>query len=681
MGETHGATPQWGDVLLLALSILFGSVLVARVLWCGVLYPESNTFILLALALLISAELIFGARMPATRPRFSMTDGCVLLYFLVLLSHTALRGHRWQAMDFLFQSAGCTAAYFLAKRLSAERRARIIISTALITGVVVVSLYGLYQALWGLGETRGMLRDLLKTAAGDSAFVSRAFSLAISSTFFFPNALAGYLVIVVPFVVSLLFWKREDTQIAAIGCSLCTLAVASVAWGFFSDLYGKPLILVSLYAVIIVVISGLKIAGDRGSTPWMSVFCVPFSALPLLVLSRTSSEGAWLSLGVCVLLVPLFLMGKWRLACIVLLAMIAGASVALYAGMIPLGLKDSLGARYDYWSAALRIWRENPLIGAGVGSFGGLYPRFRDPLSEEGRMAHSSYLGLGAETGLIGLGAFLCLWIFCLASLWKAARRREPVPFAVAISIFVFLIHSAGDVDINVPGITMTLWALAGIGTAVSSPGFPARRMSSLIGIPLGIAIVCAACGVALPHARAEWHRLNASRAESAGMRAVALEEIGTAVSIESDNPSYWNAMGEMRERDGRMEKALEAYKNAAACGEGIATYQFRLAACHWRASREGADHMNARAAIVGIRKALVCNPYDVDYHLLLAYWCEKTGMKGQAVQEYRNALGLIKDLCAAPRRIRRHTQAEYQTLEKLVRGRVAELIQQGSSR
>ncbi|MCX6354074.1 MAG: O-antigen ligase family protein [Candidatus Aureabacteria bacterium] len=681
MGKTRGATPQGDDVLLLTLSILFGIVLVARVLWCGVLYPESNTFILLLLALLISAELIFCARMPAARPRFSMTDGCMLLYFLVLLSQSALRGHRWQGMDFLFQSAGCTAAYFLAKRLSVARRARIIISTALIAGAVIVSLYGLYQAFWGLGETRVMLGDLLKTRAGDSAFVSRAFSLAISSTFFFPNALAGYLVIVVPFVVSLLFWKREESQIAAIGCCLCTLAVASVAWGFFSDLYGKPLILVSLYAVIIVVVSGLKITGDRGSTPWMSVFCVPLCALPLWALSLTSSEGAWLSLGVCALLVPLFLLGKWRLACIVLLAMTAGASVMLCAGMIPFGLKDSLGARYDYWSAALRIWRENPLLGAGVGSFAGLYPRFRGPLSEEGRLAHSSYLGLGAETGLIGLGAFLCLWIFCLASLWRAARRREPVPFAVAVSIIVFLIHGAGDVDISVPGITMTLWTLAGLGTAVSLAGFPARRMSSLIGFPLGVAILFAAWSLVLPHARAEWHRLNASRAEGAGMGAVALEEISTAVSMESDNPSYWNVMGEMLERDGRTGKALEAYKKAAERGEGIAAYQFRLAACHWRASRGGADTMNARAAIVGIRKALVCNPYDVDYRLLLAYWHEKTGMKGRAVQEYREALGLLQNLCTAPKRIRRHTQENYQTLEKLVRGRVAALTQQEKPR
>ena len=693
----NSETGKSGSAAPLALGIALSAVLVLRVLWSGVTYPESNVFILLILAALLAVSLCTSALTGGTTWRLTRTGAFALLYFLVALLLSTCSGRQWLASDFLFQTAACTAAYLLTVNLGPSRPARIALSVGLASGVTLVSLYGLYQYFCGLSETRALLSGAMGTGDQGSAFASRVYSNAIFSTFFYPNALAGYLIIAIPFVASLLFLPLADSLAICYGTYLGVLLAASVAWGFFSPLSYRPLLLVYLFAAAIALLSGLALAEKKRSRLWLNLCALPLVILPLWALSLTASEGAWLALFFSVLVTPLLLWGKYRLASVIGLVVLALVVVAVLADMVPAGMRDSAGARVDYWRAALGMWRENPVRGLGPGGFAGAYARFRAPGSEEGRMPHNIYLGLASEMGAIGLAAFICLWVSCVRELVKSrilprlrsghahpesqsncpcdrAGAEKAIPFAVTISICAFLVHGAIDVNLSVPGTSLTLWTLAGLGVGASTARSRARRLPALPGALLGFLVLGAALFWIGPHARAERHRMRSQRLEMRGMRDRAREEILKALSLEGDNPVYWNSLAEILERGGNAEGSLAAYRQAAVRGEGNPAYHFRLAACSWRHARDGADEGKAAAAMDELRKAIACNPHDVDYHLLLAYWLEKTGRPVEALGEYRHGLGLIHAAREKPKRIRRHEPAEYERLDAMVRERVAEL-------
>ncbi len=692
-----------GSAASLALGIAFGAVLVMRVLWSGVTYPESNAAVLFLLALLLAGYLCISAVTGETPRLISRTDGFVLLYFMVVLLLSICSARRWLARDFLFQTAACTAAYLLAEKLGSSRPARIAIAAGLAAGVILVSLYGLYQYLYGLNATRAFLRSGMKAADQGSAFASRVSSDAIFSTFFYPNALAGYLIIAIPFLASIPLWPMADALPTCYGIYLGVLLGASVGWGLFNDLWGRPFLLVCLFAAAGALLSGLTVAERKRSRIILSLCAAPLVILPLWVLSRTSSEGAWLAMFLSVLFTPLLMRRRYRLAAVIGIVLLSGALLAVLADAIPSGASDSAGARVDYWRAAARIWRENPVRGIGPGGFAGAYARFRTPGSEEGRLPHSIYLGLGSEMGVIGLAAFVCLWISCIGALIKsqipnpksqichsAGKSQSycssdrgwganPLAFAVMISICAFLLHGAIDVDLSVPETSLTIWVLAGLGVGVSAGG--ARRMPALPCALMGSIVLVAALFWIGPHARAEWHRVRSQGFEMKGMSGRARDEILNALKIEGDNPVYWNSLAEIADRAGRGEDAIACYRRAAEYGEGIAAYHFRLAAAYWRSSFEGSDKGRAASAIDELRKAIACSPHDVDYHLLLAFWLEKTGRPAGALEEYRRGLTLIGAALEKPKRIRRHDPAEYERLDSMVRDRVAELERAGAGR
>jgi O-antigen ligase len=67
--------------------------------------------------------------------------------------------------------------------------------------------------------------------------------------------------------------------------------------------------------------------------------------------------------------------------------------------------------RLAHWQAALDMARHQPWLGVGFGNYEAAYPAFAlincpDALGH----AHNYYLNLLAETGVVGLGAYLFFW-------------------------------------------------------------------------------------------------------------------------------------------------------------------------------------------------------------------------------------------------------------------------------
>lgn len=89
-------------------------------------------------------------------------------------------------------------------------------------------------------------------------------------------------------------------------------------------------------------------------------------------------------------------------------------------------LEDSAQVRVDQWKALPEIFDEAPIFGHGYRTFANLWARFSP--DHEPKAAHSTWVELAAEEGVLGMVAYL--WIISILG-WTAfkAWRRRPVCF------------------------------------------------------------------------------------------------------------------------------------------------------------------------------------------------------------------------------------------------------------
>jgi len=121
--------------------------------------------------------------------------------------------------------------------------------------------------------------------------------------------------------------------------------------------------------------------------------------------------------------------------------------------LIELGFADVRGAeitdanfsvleRLAHWQAALRMWTDRPWLGVGIGNYEAVYPQYALPLWPLALgHAHNYYLNIAAETGVLGLVAYLVLWTAALASLWRAAQRASGWWWAATLGTLGVIVH------------------------------------------------------------------------------------------------------------------------------------------------------------------------------------------------------------------------------------------------
>jgi O-antigen ligase len=168
----------------------------------------------------------------------------------------------------------------------------------------------------------------------------------------------------------------------------------------------------------------------------------------LIALVASWSRGAWIGFGAAVLAIAAAVprKGIWS---VLLIAVLVAGGVGLYAsGQLPasfvarltafvqdIRLEDVRGVpindanyavieRLAHWQAALSMFRHRLWTGVGLGCYEPAYPAFaliNWPIALG--HAHNIYLNLAAETGLMGLLAYLALWGVVLWQTWRVTRR------------------------------------------------------------------------------------------------------------------------------------------------------------------------------------------------------------------------------------------------------------------
>ena len=127
----------------------------------------------------------------------------------------------------------------------------------------------------------------------------------------------------------------------------------------------------------------------------------------------------------------------------------------------------SLGARFDYWRAAVQTAAEHPLVGTGPGTFQRPYALLKAPASEMARLTHNDFLEQFCDSGLVGGAAYLSWVSFLLITLQRRfSRSGDPLLLAVLLGLLGWFIQGLGEFELYIPALGWTAFTLA--GTALS---------------------------------------------------------------------------------------------------------------------------------------------------------------------------------------------------------------------
>ena len=270
----------------------------------------------------------------------------------------------------------------------AQGRRRAILVIALLAGVAV------FQALVGLWQF-GLSDDLPEHFAINERFF-RAYG-----TFEQPNPYAGFL--------------------GLAGALLAGLFAVTV-WEWIPNFkfqvlnFQFGLLLFTLVAVA----AGLLASWSRGG--WMGFVAAIFVIVVLL-----PRRGGWgLVLAVVIVVGGLGLYAAGWLHASIASRLTGFLEYTRFEDVRGVGINDANYAvieRMAHWQAALSMWRERFWLGVGFGCYEAAYPAHRLinwPFALG--HAHNYYLNLLAETGILGLGAYLTLLGSIFVSLWRASR-------------------------------------------------------------------------------------------------------------------------------------------------------------------------------------------------------------------------------------------------------------------
>jgi hypothetical protein len=131
--------------------------------------------------------------------------------------------------------------------------------------------------------------------------------------------------------------------------------------------------------------------------------------------------------------------------------------------------------RVDQWRVAIDAFGDEPVRGAGAGTYALLWTSGRDT-DQDVTDGHSLYLEVLAELGAIGL-ALLAVALACLLA---APRIRGPDRGAGAASVALLLtwgVHAGIDWDWELPALTLPVLAFA--ATTAARPGAPEPRRAT----------------------------------------------------------------------------------------------------------------------------------------------------------------------------------------------------------
>ncbi len=408
--------------------------------------PLSVTDLLLAGA--IALWFADGVRQRSLRLDFSPLAAWIAPYLAVLLLSSYTAVNLTEAASEVIKWTELLLVVWLVGQTLTPGQSRWLVLALLVGGAAQGAL-GVYQFLFRIGPDAFVLLGRFMRAAG---------------SFHQPNPYAGYLGLTLPVAVSLALWGWQRLADFVIPGRERSKALA---WALlYTGLAG-------------VIGAGLLASWSRGG--WLGAA----AGVGLVVLARSRRM---LMAGLAFLVALLLWGAMGGLSPAMLPAPITErlVDVPAYLGVgieqiVAQPVTDenfSVIERLAHWLAAERMWETAPWLGVGPGNYAAVYPEVRLPLWEDALgHAHNIYLNVLAETGLIGLAAYLLMWTGIVGWLWQRTRQERLGSWEQALLVGVLgvvahlTVHQLFD-NLYVQGIQLhaALWLGAAVAIANQLP-------------------------------------------------------------------------------------------------------------------------------------------------------------------------------------------------------------------
>ncbi|MFY9558878.1 MAG: O-antigen ligase family protein [Terriglobales bacterium] len=215
----------------------------------------------------------------------------------------------------------------------------------------------------------------------------------------------------------------------------------------------------------------------------------------------SGSRGGMLAFGVQAVVLVLLLRpsrGDWKqpVALGVFLAVMIGFLVWIGGNELTRRLASihsearqelSGGVRLTIDRDCLRMWRERPFLGSGLGTFPVVYPRFRSfYTSFFVNQAHNDYLQLLVETGIAGFTIALWFLVLTFRRAWPKLENwtetaNGTLTVAALLGCIGILVHSALDFNLQIPANAALFFVLCAIAACKPLQESQRRRRHNLI--------------------------------------------------------------------------------------------------------------------------------------------------------------------------------------------------------
>ena len=260
-----------------------------------------------------------------------------------------------------------------------------------------------------------------------------------------------------------------DQQIAQLppetAAKIRQLPIELVKRMYSTRLYGHMFYPNALAGVILLLLP-VSIAMILGQGRWHALrisLATGLGVVGLACLYWSGSKAGWLIalvlLGTWFLYLPLSRKLKLGLASAAMVLGLTGFAVK-YADYFDRGA-TSVGARFGYWGAAVQSATEKPLLGTGPGTFQLAYKRHRTPDAEPTRLTHNDYLQQASDSGWPG---FALYGAFIGGAGWVLARRRldDPLLIAVQLGLLAWLLQGFVEFGLYIPALAWPAWLMLG---------------------------------------------------------------------------------------------------------------------------------------------------------------------------------------------------------------------------
>ncbi len=319
--------------------------------------------------------------------------------------------------------------------------------------------------------------------------------------------------------------------------------------------------------VTAVLVTGLLGSASRASVLAVAVACLAALVMAALsvgpvraVVRATALAGLSLALGLFLRSTVFFEQWSWPWASL-LSRSVQSATGDGGGNYQP--VTGNAGARVEYWLAGFRMFREHPLIGSGLTTFGDATRWLLPPGLQRSVDPHNEVVRAFAEGGLLGGVPVVAVFLAALVLLVSLLRRGflganvvagDPGRLAGVLGALVLLAHALVDFDWSYPTLAMAAgWCLALAAAKAPRTGVRSRAQLSrglataAVAVALTASMVGSGVATVAQSARAaaegtreqSLHRLRSGWLPSAPNHIVAVDA-ARAASVSGQPPPGW---------------------------------------------------------------------------------------------------------------------------------------------